>query len=281
MTDKKETPQSKTLDDLSRQIAAAAAAMEQQIQEVIDKKSDPAKEENKTAAAAGRLQIRRKKGTFIIESSHELIQKTPDGAETVLSDHDTKRQALTAGARHWLEYGGGAEPQIKDAAEILRRAQQKMRVENPDNPPAKLIARCDQKIAQWEEWEKEQESLAAADAIKRRRAAEEQARQEAQAAQEKARAENTEHARRAREPHRVLIGFRTPILNTVPEHDEAKAVYLLMEWKPDDDPAGLPSKIDRLSSREAQEWAKHLTIEGIDVSAYSPVMRLAENKANW
>ena len=201
------------------------------------------------AAAAGRLQIRRKEGEpFIITSAHELIQQSPDGKEEVISSHETKQEALDAGDH---------SEKIKRQTWISRRLDKSLKIEE------------------------ENRILAQGEEIKAERAAEEQARQEAQAAQEKARAENTEHARRAREPHRVLIGFRTPILNTVPEHDEAKAVYLLMEWKPDDDPAGLPSKIDRLSSREAQEWAKHLTIEGIDVSPYNPVMRLVEDQANW
>ena len=115
-----ETPQPKTLDDLSRQIAESAAAMEQQIREVADKTQEPEKADRKTAAAAGRLEVRRKDDRpFIISAAHDLIRESPDGKE-IISTHDTKAAALDAGARHWLTHGGGAQQEIRDTADQLR-----------------------------------------------------------------------------------------------------------------------------------------------------------------
>ena len=93
---------------------------------------------------------------------------------------------------------------------ILREAIHHLEAENPDEPPAQLIARCQQKIDRWETVEKRNQEKARIEAEEAAEARAEQARAQAE---DKAEADReAERDRRTNEtPYEALVIVCPPI----------------------------------------------------------------------
>ena len=221
-----------------------------------------------------------------------LIARTDDSGQVQenITGAPSRAQAVQQAAQEIIKDYENNQTRFKDLhipTEILEVAQRQI---NMGDYPGKVERQTwiQRRIDAAREIEAEERTLAEAAAIERRRAARDQTEQEAQAAAEQEAQDAAEQARKATVPHQVLIGFTTPMQMKVRADDPARAVYLLLEWTPDDDPAGMPSTIERLTHKEALQWAlDHGHGHDNQVSAIGSMyaeelmIRLVSPEANW